>query len=77
VSNLISLDFRNKSNRTVRQNPGLPVHQQEAAADTRVLLDAADLAADLAVVWHLVVVLAAAAVKSTSPTFVASIPFRL
>jgi hypothetical protein len=58
----------------VRPNLDLPVHPLEAVAVTKVLLDAADLAADLAVVWEQVVALAAEVVKSTSLTFVTSFP---
>jgi hypothetical protein len=58
----------------VKPNPDLLVHQQQDAADTKVLRDAADSeAADSVVVWEQVV---AVAVKSMSPTFVTSYPFH-
>lgn len=56
----------------MRPNPDSLAHQQEVAAVTMVVQVVEDLVVDSEVAWAVVVVVA---VKSTSPTFVASLLF--
>jgi hypothetical protein len=62
----------------VKQNPVSRVHQQEAAVDTKDLLDAAVevLVGDSEAVWYKAVVLVVVAVRSMFLTFVISNPLR-